>query len=142
MYNNILLPIDIDNASSWQHALPAAVELCRSSSANLHALTVVPDFGMSIVEAYFPKDYKSEAMQGVLDHFRMFIEGHVPDDVNVRHIVGEGTVYDVILKMAEDVHADLIVMGSHRPEVKDYLLGHNASRVVRHATCSVLIVRG
>ncbi|MDH3377846.1 MAG: universal stress protein [Gammaproteobacteria bacterium] len=142
MYKNILLPIDLDNASSWEHALPAAVELCHSSSANLHALTVVPDFGMSIVSAYFPKDYKPEAMKGVMDHFRKFIEGHVPDDVNVRHIVGEGTVYDVILKMAEEVSADLIVMGSHRPEFKDYLLGPNASRVVRHATCSVLVVRG
>jgi len=142
MYNNILLPIDLDNASSWQFALPAAVELCQSSNANLHALAVVPDFGMSIVSAYFPPDYKPEAMQNVLDHFRKFIEGHVPDDVNVRHIVGEGTVYDVILKMANEVQADLIVMGSHRPELKDYLLGPNASRVVRHATCSVLVVRG
>jgi nucleotide-binding universal stress UspA family protein len=35
----------------------------------------------------------------------------------------------------------MIVMASHRPELKDYLLGPNAARVVRHAECSVLVVR-
>ncbi len=65
----------------------------------------------------------------------------MPDDVSVQHIVGEGTVYEVILDMAEKVEADLIVMASHRPELQDYLLGPNAARVVRHAKCSVLVVR-
>ena len=37
---------------------------------------------------------------------------------------------------------DLIVMASHRPELKDYLIGPNAARVVRHADCSVQVVRG
>jgi nucleotide-binding universal stress UspA family protein len=35
----------------------------------------------------------------------------------------------------------VIVLASHRPELKDYLLGPNAARVVRHAKCSVLVVR-
>ena len=37
--------------------------------------------------------------------------------------------------------ADLIVFGSHRPVMRDYLLSTNASRVVRHASCSVLVAR-
>ena len=37
--------------------------------------------------------------------------------------------------------ADLIVVGSHRPAMKDYLLGTNAAPVVRHATCSMLVAR-
>jgi len=46
-----------------------------------------------------------------------------------------------ILRVAEEAGADLIVVGSHRPAMKDYLLGTNASRVVRHARCSVLVAR-
>ena len=50
--------------------------------------------------------------------------------------------YDAaILDLAEKIGADLIVMASHRPELKDYLLGPNAARVVRHAECSVMVVR-
>ena len=36
---------------------------------------------------------------------------------------------------------ELIVIGSHRPEMQDYLLGPTAAKVVRHAKCSVLVVR-
>jgi nucleotide-binding universal stress UspA family protein len=35
----------------------------------------------------------------------------------------------------------LIVMNSHRPDLRDHLIGSNASQVVRHASCSVLVVR-
>ena len=37
--------------------------------------------------------------------------------------------------------ADLIVIGCHAPGVGDFLLGSNAARVVRHAGCSVYVVR-
>lgn len=60
---------------------------------------------------------------------------------HVRHVVGRGTVYEEILRIAGEIGSDLIVIGSHRPELKDYLLGPNAARVVRHADCSVLVVR-
>jgi nucleotide-binding universal stress UspA family protein len=45
------------------------------------------------------------------------------------------------VKLKSPYEADLIVVGSHRPAMKDYLLGTNAARVVRHAHCSVLVVR-
>ena len=53
-----------------------------------------------------------------------------------------GTAYEEILTTARSFGADLIVMASHRPELKDYLLGPNAARVVRHSDVSVLVVRG
>lgn len=141
MYKQILLPVDLGQESSWDKALPNAVDLCKNSGASLHVLTVVPDFGMSIVSQYFPENYQSEVAEKVLGQLRDFVSEHVPDSVNVQHIVGEGSAYEVILKIAGEVGADLIVMSSHRPELKDYLLGPNAARVVRHANCSVLVVR-
>jgi nucleotide-binding universal stress UspA family protein len=45
------------------------------------------------------------------------------------------------LGVAEEAEADLVVTGSHRPAMKDYLLGTNAARVLRHARCSVLVAR-
>jgi universal stress protein F len=61
--------------------------------------------------------------------------------VPTRRIVAEGRIYREILKAAQTIQADLIVMGSHHPELKDYLLGPNAAKVVRHADCSVMVVR-
>ena len=51
------------------------------------------------------------------------------------------SIYAEILAVAEEAEADLIVVGSHRPAMKDYLLGTNAARIVRHARCSVLVAR-
>ena len=65
----------------------------------------------------------------------------VPAEIDAATGVAFGTVYEEILRAAERIGADLIVMGSHRPELKDYLLGSNAANVVRHARCSVLVVR-
>ena len=42
---------------------------------------------------------------------------------------------------AKKIGADLIIVASHKPNVGDYLLGTTAARVVRHATCSVFVVR-
>jgi nucleotide-binding universal stress UspA family protein len=63
-------------------------------------------------------------------------------DLNPGILVAHGaSIYAEILGVAEEADADLIVVGSHRPAMKDYLLGTNAARVVRHARCSVLVAR-
>lgn len=141
MFKNVLLPIDLDQESSWEKALPTALEFCRASGGNLHVLTVVPDFGMSIVGQYFPKGFEKEMADKILEKLHEFVNANVPADITVQHIVGEGTVYEVILSIADKIKADVIVLASHRPELKDYLLGPNAARVVRHADCSVMVVR-
>ncbi len=50
-------------------------------------------------------------------------------------------VYQKILAHANKIGADLIVVASHKPYVGDYLLGTTAARIVRHASCSALVVR-
>jgi nucleotide-binding universal stress UspA family protein len=57
----------------------------------------------------------------------------VPDHIEVHPHVLHGKIYDEILRAADKLGVDVIVMGSHRPELKDYLLGPNAARVMRHA---------
>lgn len=141
MYKDILLPVDLDNEATWKKAITAAVELCQAFGANLHVMTVVPDFGMSIVSQFFPKDFEKKALATAKTDLQAFAKKHVPGDVKVQHIVAHGTIYEEVLNTAKKIKADLIVMGSHRPELQDYLLGPNAARVVRHAPMSVLVVR-
>ncbi len=141
MYKHILLPVDLAEESSWRKALPTAVECCRAFGAELHLTTVVPDFGMSAVAQYFPEDYAERAAAEAAEQLRNLSTEHVAGGIKVHHRVGYGSIYEEILKAAEETECDLIVMASHRPELKDYLLGPNAARVVRHAKCSVLVVR-
>jgi nucleotide-binding universal stress UspA family protein len=142
MFTSILLPIDLSDEATWTKALPAAVKLAQYEGATLHIATVVPDFGMSVVGSYFPEGFEEKAMHEVGEHLTAFVNQHVPDGIEVHPHVLHGRVYDQIIEAANRVGADVIVMGSHRPELKDYLLGPNAARVVRHATQSVFVVRG
>ncbi|HJN22985.1 MAG TPA: universal stress protein [Rhodospirillales bacterium] len=123
-------------------ALPTAVEYCQAFAATLHVVTVVPGFGMSFVGLYFPEDFKDKALAKADEDLGGFVGEHVPSGVKNRHSIGYGSVYEEILRICVESKCDLIVMASQRPELKDYLLGPNAARVVRHARCSVLVVRG
>ena len=144
MYTKILLPIDLAQGSSWERALPVACELARPAGAELHVMTVVPDYGMSIVGNFFPKGYEREALAEARTQLKAFLEdGRVPSDIaHVEGHVAHGSIYEEIIRVADELHCDLIVLASHRPELKDYLLGPNAARVVRHAQQSVHVVRG
>ena len=104
-------------------------------------MTVVPDFRMSAVAQYFPEDYAGRAAAEAAEQLKKLSAEQVTDGIKVHHRVDHGTIYEEILRVAAQTGCDLIVVASHRPALKDYLLGPNAARVVRHAACSVLVVR-
>lgn len=141
MFKDILVTVDLDHESSWKKAIPVAIKEAQTFGARLHILTVVPTVGMSMVGQFFPKGYEKKVLEAYNEKLHAFVAEQIPSDIKVQHIIGQGTVYEVILQMAKKTACDLIVIGSHRPELKDYLLGPNAARVVRHANCSVMVVR-
>lgn len=142
MYTHILVPVDLNDETSWEKVLPTAVELCRVYGAVLHLMTVVPETHLhAAVTQYFPGDYEDKIKGQVHDELHAFSASHVPEGTKVQHVIAHGKIYNEILATAKQVKADLIVMGAHHPELEDYLLGPNAARVVRHAECSVMVVR-
>lgn len=141
MYKEILLPIDLNDIESQGKAVETAIGLARAFGARVHVQTIVPDFGLPLVSSYFPADFEAKALENAKRALHEFVKQTFPDDVTVQHIVAHGSIYQEILHCAKDIGADLIVMASHRPDLEDYLIGPNASRVTRHADCSVLVVR-
>jgi len=141
MYKHILLAVDLQAEDSWSKALPEAVAYAQAFQSTLHVMTVVPDFGMSIVGSFFPKEHENTMLEETAKHLHKFVDDNIPDDIKTQVIVGHGTAYEEILEMQEKTSCDLIIMSAHRPKMQDYLLGPNAARVVRHANCSVLVVR-
>lgn len=141
MYQNILLPVDLSDKHSWRKALPTAASLCETYQASLHVIAVVPEFGLPMVGQFFPPDYEAKLHEQVATQLDELIAAQIKSGIEVKPIVATGKIYQQILETAKRIGVDLIVMGSHRPELKDYLLGPNASRVVRHAGCSVMVIR-
>ncbi len=139
MYKNILIPVDIAEESSWQRALPKAIDETRHAKATLHVLAVASEVPPQL--AFIPADYGSKMITNATEKLASIVKAQVPDDISVQQHVRQGSVYKEILKVAQELGADLIIMASHRPEFEGFLLGANAARVVRHAGCSVLVVR-
>lgn len=143
MSKTILCAVDINRPEAERKVLEIALKLADLDQAQLDVITVVPDFGMSVVGAYFQEHHIETAKDSAGDLLRQFVADVAgPErDQGIRHVVAMGNVYDEVLRAAELEGSDLIVIGAHRPDLKDYLLGPNASRVVRHSNCSVYVVR-
>lgn len=139
MFRSILVPVDLDEPSSWTRALPVATELCDKFGAALAVATVIPDVRLALEAQWSSISFREivDTAKGALDALADTIER--PDAVG--RYVETGGVYAGVLAVAERIGADLIVLAAHRPAMRDFLLGTNASRVVRHARCSVLVVR-
>ena len=140
MYKKIIFPIDLSAKNSWDYCFPTVISLVKAFEAELYLMSVIPDYGISLVKQYFPKGWVKEAINKAEADLKKISEKHAKD-VNVKYIVEQGAVYQTIIDKANEVGADLIALPAHRPELRDYLLGPNAAKVVRHADISVLIIR-
>lgn len=141
MYKHILVAIDLNDEGSWRHPLVAGVEHARKFGAELTVLTVLREVEAMVRAQVAPLGYELFVadLENKLAARVLEVNAY---DLHPKLVVTHGTsIYDEILGLAKKVGADLIVVGSHRPAMKDYLLGTNAGRVVRHATCSVLVAR-
>lgn len=141
MFNRILVPVDLDMPVSWEKALPAAEQLAQDYAAELHVITVVPAYGMSIVGGFFPADFERKAIAKATTRLNEIVRENAKSADAIRTHIAHGTIYEEIVQAANRLKCDLIVMTSHRPELQDYLLGPNAARVARHAQQSVFLIR-
>jgi len=142
MFKTILVPVDLKDTPLARKAMAIAVDQARQENTGLHLISVLPGFGMPIVASYFPTAAMREAKKEIRAKLKTYAERHVPEDVQVAVAVAEGNPYEQILKQAGKIGADLIVMPSYAKRGGDeVLLGSCASKVVRHAHCSVIVVR-
>ncbi|HCO7573215.1 universal stress protein UspF [Escherichia fergusonii] len=144
MSRTILVPIDISDSELAQRVISHVENEAKIDDAQVHFLTVIPSlpYYASLGLAYSAElpamdDLKAEGKSQLEDIIQKF---NIPTD-RIHIHVAEGAPKDKILELAKTLPADLIIIASHRPDITTYLLGSNAAAVVRHAECSVLVVR-
>jgi len=140
MFNKILVPIDVSQSDSGAAGLKAAAELAGKTGANLILLSVTGDVH-NLVANQLPTDYVESAQSGARKELEKLASGHglASGDYEVQTLHGQ--IYHEILSAAKNSGCDLIVVSSNQPDFSDYLLGSTAAKIVRHAHCSVLVVR-
>ena len=140
MFKKILVPIDLSQSDSGEASLVKAVEMADKTGASLVLLNVVADIP-NLVADRLPTNYAEEVQESAAKMLDELSSKHSLKSGSYEIRTAHGQAYGEILNAAESSGADLIVIASHRPDISDYLLGSTAAKVVRHANCSVLVVR-
>lgn len=139
MFKIVLVPIDISQTGTGAATLAIARELAGPEDGKLILLNVIEDLPAYVI-GQIPGGIHKEAASRAQSRLAQMVEDHqLPDRTEV--MVRNGHVPTAILEVARETQADAIVIASHDPDLADYLLGSVAARVVRHAHCSVLVVR-
>lgn len=140
MFKKILVAVDLEHDAHMGELLGVASNMANAQSASvtlLHVIAAAP----VVVSQFLPEHYEklvSETAEKDLTSLAATMEltGGSPT-VSIRF----GDVYQEILAHSQKIGADLIIVASHKPNMSDYLLGTTAARIVRHASCSALVVR-
>ncbi len=135
MYNTILVAMALDHDVS-QKTLGLAQTLC-AEGGTIYALHVLEE-PPGAANPRLREDLLSEGTKRAT----MIFEQKLAAFPGVEPVLAHGHASRTIIEMAQEKSADCIVMGSHKPGLADYFIGSTASRVVRHADCSVHVYRG
>lgn len=135
MYKHILVPIALDH----EHKASDAVDLAgilKDEGGRITVLTVVEQ-----VPPYISQYLPEGQIEKNVEDARIALKADLGGIKGVEVDVIRGNPGPAIVDYASEMDIDLIVIASHRPGLQDYFLGSTAARVVRHANCSVHVVR-
>ncbi len=136
MYKSILVPVDIGHGDLGKMLMAKAIQLL-DTGGKIHLLYVLDEVP-AYIAAEIPDRVLSERKTEALAALQALAsDANMVSEATVR----TGSPSIGILGAAKDNGCDLIMIASHRPDLRDYFIGSTASKVVRHAECSVLIVR-
>lgn len=135
MYSNIIVPLAFDE----DHNPDAALNVTRALAAPgarvtlVHVMADVPGFAIS----YMPEGYAQDLRRTI----QAQLDGLAAEFEQGAGVIRQGHAANEILELIDEIGADCVVIASHRPGMSDYLIGSTAARVVRHAPCSVMVMR-
>jgi nucleotide-binding universal stress UspA family protein len=141
-FNGLLVPVDFSAAA--KAAFDHALSLVSGEGATIILLHVMDT---SLIE--FATVNELAAHEEVVDAMRARAELALADyrapdgaDVDVVNIVVEGVPFLEIIKKADELHVDAVVMGKFgvRGRIEPYLFGTTAERVVRGSTRPVIVL--
>lgn len=138
MYQTIIVPVALTGHGGVGRGLVEQAHKLLDTGGSIVLLHVMEELP-SYVAATIPREQLAGRRKEVMRRLESLAAPARKDKVEID--VRSGNAPSNILKSAEEHDADLIIIGSHTPGFSDYFIGSTAARVVRHAQCSVLVVR-
>jgi nucleotide-binding universal stress UspA family protein len=137
----IIVPIDFSEHSEF--ALEAAASLAKKNNAEILALHM-----LEISDAILSHSDREQQTKAIFllelakKRFQNFLDKDYLKGVSLTPIVKHFKVFSEVSEVAKEHEADIIIMGSHGASgVKEFLVGSNTERVVRHSDIPVLVIK-
>ena len=142
-FKTILCPIDFSEFSVT--AYHYAVSLAEHYKANLVVLHAIElrkyPYADYVASTGDFASFSKALSEGGDAKLREFLKKHSREAVEVQRIIDQGNASDLILTFAQSHNIEVIVMGTHGRRGFDRLvLGSTTDRVMRRASCPVLVV--
>lgn len=134
MYNKIIVSLSLEHGIG-ERAIAAARALVAEGGTILAVHVYEPLQGTA--STYVSEEDVARSVKAA-EHA---LAERVKDTPDVTAVLLKGHSGRAINDYASENKADCIVVGSHKPGLRDYLLGSTAARIVRHAPCSVHVLR-
>lgn len=136
----ILVPVDFSESS--RKALQYALAFAKLFNAEIALVHVVPNVSAESRLAFDMPELQRSLLQEGQDKLDDEIKPYAGGSVKLTASVLKGVPFHEIVQAGQQLKADLIVLGTHgRTGLRHVFMGSTAERVVRHATCPVMVVR-
>ncbi|MBJ6368701.1 universal stress protein [Snuella sedimenti] len=137
----IIVPIDFSEHS--EYALKTAAQLAKQYDAEVLALHMLEMSDIMLTASEGLQNQKAAYFFKLAEQkFEAFLDKDYLKGINIIPIVKHFKVFSEVNDVAKKNDADLIVMGSHGVSgVKEFFIGSNTERVVRHADIPVLVIK-
>lgn len=134
MYNKIVIASALDQGFISK-ALKTAKALVSDNGRIIvvHVKEPIND----VVQSFVSEEAKTKAHETIKD----MMAARLTDEQDIESVILTGHAGSEISNYATKIGADCIIVGSHKPGLDDFFLGSTSARVVRHATCSVHVLR-
>jgi universal stress protein A len=140
-YRNILVAVDTSEESD--EIIDTAKGLLAGEGASISIVSVIQPLAGFYVDMYSmlgdPRGIESQAVEHAKVSLAELVSRHGIDPAAMEVIIGAPA--PEIRKLAKDMGADLIVMGTHGQHGLGLMLGSTANAVLHGAACDVLSVR-
>ncbi|HSQ65741.1 MAG TPA: universal stress protein [Polyangiaceae bacterium] len=139
----LLVPVDFSDTSNL--ALDYAVDLAKALGGKvvvMHAYEL-PVYGFPDGALVATVEIATRIMNGAQAGLAALLEKRKDKGVEITSVLRQGVPWDEVHSVAEEVKADMIVIGTHgRGGLARALLGSVAEKIIRTSTRPVLTIRG
>ena len=137
-YHKILMAIDDGPAA--EHVAVNGFNIAKQLNAEIALVSVVDTALFMTTDGFSPKEMEEIMRNDFKKSLKILID-KVFKEYKVRTFIEEGKPYEMILKVAGEWKADIIVMGTYgRTGLPHILMGSVAEKVIRHSTKPVFII--